>query len=216
MRLYGSSTLEPITNSLCYVIYKTLPNNTDFTVFKAASYQGFNLAFIGDVGYYHTPLDSFDNASPSTMQHHGANALGALLALANAPDLSPPAADSLFFDVLARTVVVWPIGVVVPASLAALGLLAVAAAVLIRAGHLNGRQAAYGFLGALVNVLFGGVLSVAVLALLRLLGRLPPLQGLSWIAHPLAMHVGFPALTLLTSTAVAAWFARRAGFWGFW
>ncbi len=84
MRLYGRSTLEPITNSLCYVIYKTLPNNTDFTVFKAASYQGFNLAFIGDVAYYHTPLDSFENASPSTMQHQGANALSGLLALANA------------------------------------------------------------------------------------------------------------------------------------
>src|SRR6202042_2836178 len=75
MRLYGSSTLEPITNSLTYVIYKLLPNNTDFTIFKAASYQGFNLAFVGDVAYYHTPLDSYENASPSTMQHQGANAL---------------------------------------------------------------------------------------------------------------------------------------------
>ena len=102
MRLYGRSTLEPITNSLCYVIYKTLPNNTDFTIFKAASYQGFNFAFIGDVAYYHTPLDSFENASPTTMQHQGANALSALLALANASDLSPPAADSLFFDEIGR------------------------------------------------------------------------------------------------------------------
>ncbi len=126
MRLYGRSTLEPITNSLCYVIYKTLPNNTDFTIFKAASYQGFNLAFIGDVAYYHTPLDSFENASPATMQHQGANALSGLLALANATDVSPPAADSLFFDVLARSVIVWPIGFVLPASLAALALLAAA------------------------------------------------------------------------------------------
>ena len=38
--LCGNSTLEPITNSLCYVIYRTLPNNTDFTAFKAASYHG--------------------------------------------------------------------------------------------------------------------------------------------------------------------------------
>jgi hypothetical protein len=216
MRLYGSSTLEPITNSLCYVIYKLLPNNTDFTVFKAASYQGFNLAFIGDVAYYHTPLDSFENASATTMQHQGANGLSGLLALANAPDFSPPAADSLFFDVLARTVIVWPIGLVLPASLAALALLAAATALLIRRGHLSPRQAAYGLLGALANVLLGGALAIGVLALLRVLGRLPPIQGLAWIAHPLAMHVGFAALTLLTTSAVAAWFARRAGFWGFW
>jgi Peptidase family M28 len=216
MRLYGSSTLEPITNSLCYVIYKTLPNNTDFTIFKAASYQGFNLAFIGDVAYYHTPLDSFESASPATMQHQGANALSGLLALANATDLSPPAADSLFFDVLARTVIVWPIGLVLPASLAALVLLAAATVLLIRKGHLNSRQAAYGFLSALANVLLGGALAIAVLALLHFLGRLPPIQGPSWIAHPLAMHVGFSALTLLTTTAIATWFTRRAGFWGFW
>jgi hypothetical protein len=216
MRLYGRSTLEPITNSLCYVIYKTLPNNTDFTIFKAASYQGFNLAFIGDVAYYHTPLDSFENATPSTMQHQGANALSGLLALANASDVSPPTADSLFFDVLARTVVVWPIGFVLPAALAALALLLAAAVLLIRKGHLSYARAAYGFLGALVNVLLGGALGISVLALLRFLGRLPPIQGPTWIAYPLAMHIGFAALTLLTTTAVAAWFARRAGFWGFW
>ena len=216
MRLYGRSTLEPITNSLCYVIYKTLPNNTDFTVFKAASYQGFNLAFIGDVAHYHTPLDSFENASPSTMQHQGANALSGLLALANAANTSPPAADSLFFDVLARTVIVWPIGLVLPAALAALVLLVAAAILLNRQGHLSSRQAVYGFFGALANVVMGGALSVAVLALLRILGRLPPIQGPSWIAHPLAMHVGFAALTVLTTTAIAAWFVRRAAFWGFW
>src|SRR5580692_9080005 len=216
MRLYGSSTLEPISNSLCYVIYKTLPNNTDFTIFKAASYQGFNLAFIGDVAYYHTPLDSFENASPTTMQHQGANALSALLALANASDLTPPAADSLFFDVLARWVLVWPIGFVLPAALAALALLLAAAVLLIRKGYMSFAHAGYGFLGALANVLLGGALAVAVLALLRFLGRLPPIQGPSWIAYPLAMHVGFAALSLLTTTAIAAWFGRRAGFWGFW
>ena len=64
--------------------------------------------------------------------------------------------------------------------------------------------------------MLGGALSVAVLALLRILGRLPPIQGPSWIAHPLAMHVGFAALTVLTTTAIAAWFVRRAAFWGFW
>jgi hypothetical protein len=30
------------------------------------------------------------------------------------------------------------------------------------------------------------------------------------------MHVGFAALTLLTTIAIAAWLVRRAGFWGFW
>ena len=216
MRLYGSSILEPITNSLCYVVYKMLPNNTDFTVFKAAGYQGFNFAFIGDVAHYHTPLDNWENSSPTTLQHQGANALSSVLALANAPDLNPAAADSMFFDIFARTVVVWPISFVLPASLAALALLGVAALALNRKGQLTAEQALYGSLGALSNVLLGGVLSIGVLVLLRFLGRLPPMQAPPWIAYPLAMHVGFPALTLLSTTAVASRFTQRAGFWGLW
>ena len=216
MRLYGSTTLEPITNSLCYVIYKMLPNNTDFTVFKAAAYQGFNLAFIGNVGQYHTPLDNWENSSASTMQHQGANALSALLALANSPELSHPPSNSMFFDVLARSVIVWPLSFVLPAAIVALVLLLAAAAVLMRKGYLSVDQAVSGFFGALVNVLLGGVLSVGALVLLRFLGRLPPMQAPPWIAHPIAMHVAFAALTLLSAAAVGAWFARRAGFWGFW
>ena len=216
MRLYGRATLEPITNSLCYVVYKMLPNNTDFTVFKAAGYQGFNFAFIGDVARYHTPLDNWENASASTMQHQGANALSALLALAASSDLTPPASDSLFFDVLARAVLVWPSAAVLPVALTALAILFAGAVLLKRSGRLSTRQALHGVLGVLVNILLGGFLSVCVLALLRFLGRVPPLDSPPWIAHPLAMHIGFAALSLLSTGAAAAWFGRRAGFWGFW
>jgi hypothetical protein len=216
MRLYGAATLEPITNSLCYVIYKSLPNNTDFTVFKAASYQGFNLAFIGDVGHYHTPLDSWANASASTIQHQGDNATSALLALANSAGLHPPEKDSVFFDVFARSIVVWPTAFVLPAALVALTLLLAEAVLLFRKGLLNGRQAAYGLIGTLANLMLGGLLSVGVLALLRVLRKVPPLDGLPWIAYPLAMHIGFSALALLSAGLIAAWLARGAGFWGFW
>ena len=216
MRLYGRATLEPITNSLCYVVYKMLPNNTDFTVFKEAGYQGLNFAFIGDVAYYHTPLDNWQNSSATTMQHHGANALGALRALAEADDLSPPPSDSMFFDVLARTVVVWPIAAVLPVAIAALAILVFGQMMLMRSGRLTAAQGLIGFIGALVNLLLGAISSVAVLALLRFLGRVPPMGSLPWIAHPMAMHIGFAALTLFCTAVAAAWFGRRAGFWGLW
>jgi hypothetical protein len=216
MHVYAAAVLRPITNSLCYVVYKMLPNNTDFTVFKAAAYQGFNFAFIGDVGHYHTPLDNWANASPGTIQHQGDNALSAVLALANATDLRPAAQDSVFFDVFARSVLVWPIAFVLPAALLALMLLLAEAVLLSRKGQLTGRQAAYGAIGALTNLLMGGALSLVVLALLRILGRSPPIGAPPWIAHPVGMHIGFSALALLSAGAVAAWFARRAGFWGFW
>jgi hypothetical protein len=216
MHRYAAAMLTPITNSLFYIVYKTLPNNTDFTVFKAASYQGFNFAFIGGVADYHTPLDSLAHASSGTLQHQGDNALSAVLALADSADVHPPAQDSVFFDVFARGVVVWPATWALPAALLA-GLLLMAEAIILnRRGQLHARQAAYGAIGVLVNVVVGGVLSFAVLALLRVMDRLPPIGAPSWIAHPHAMHIGCAALAVFSTGAVAGWFARRAGFWGFW
>jgi hypothetical protein len=216
MRLYAAAVLRPITNSLCYVIYKTLPNNTDFTAFKEASYQGFNLAFIGDVARYHTPLDSWENSSASTLQHQGNNALSSVLALANSAEVRPPAAESVFFDVFARAVIVWPVKFVLPAALLALAALLVEAAVLIRGGLLNRRQAAWGAISALSTILLGSLLSVGSVMLLRALGKLPPMASLPWIAHPLAMQLASAALALLAACAVGTWCARRSGFWGLW
>src|SRR6185437_7213057 len=54
MRLYAHAVQRPDATSIFYAVYKLLPNDTDFTVFKRAGYQGFNFAFIGDVAHYHT------------------------------------------------------------------------------------------------------------------------------------------------------------------
>jgi hypothetical protein len=216
MHLYSTVAKRPITNSLFYVVYKALPNDTDFTVFKSAAYQGFNLAFIGDVSHYHTPLDNFANASASSMQHQGDNALNALLGLAHAGDLHPPPGESLFFDVLARAIVALPSGFALPAALAALVLLLLETTLLLRARLLVVREALWGSLAALATPLLSAALSIGVIALLRAFGALPPLGINCWIAHPLAMNMAAPAMAVGVAGAVGWWGARRAGFWGFW
>src|SRR5712671_1990801 len=102
MRLYGSAIARPFTNSLYYVVYKLLPNDTDFTVFKAAGYEGFNFALIGNVERYHTPQDRFENLELGSLQHQGQNALSVVQALASADLAAPPAAGAVFFDVFSR------------------------------------------------------------------------------------------------------------------
>jgi Peptidase family M28 len=216
MHLYAAATRKPITNSLFYVVYKALPNDTDFTVFKAASYQGFNLAFIGDVAYYHTPLDDWANASASSMQHQGDNALSALLALEDSAELHPAAGEALFFDVFARGIVVLPVGIVLPVALAALALLLAEAVLLLRGGITTGREVLWGAVAAIINVLLGGALVFALLALLRAFGALPPLDMGPWIAHPLPMHIASGAIALGALSSVGSWTARRSGFWGLW
>ncbi len=216
LNLYRSAIRTPITNSLYYVVYKSLPNDTDFTVFKAASYQGLNFAFIGDVAHYHTPLDNFANLSLSSIQHQGDNALSALEALAGAEGLDPPIAESVYFDAFAQAVIAWPARLALPAALLALGCLFAEALLLFRGRALDGRQALWGATGALLTLILGAIFGLGSILLLRFLGKLPPADAAPWIAYPLPMSIAAAFMALLAAAIVGAWFARRAGFWGFW
>lgn len=60
----------PAANSMMYSIYKTLPNDTDLTVFREqGNISGFNFAFIGDHFDYHTAQDSFERLDRETLLH---------------------------------------------------------------------------------------------------------------------------------------------------
>ncbi|HEY1315381.1 MAG TPA: M28 family peptidase [Steroidobacteraceae bacterium] len=216
MRMYDSVIARPITNSLYYVVYKLLPNDTDFTVFKAAAYQGFNFAFIGNVGRYHTPLDNVANASAGSIQHQGDNALASLLALANSASLTAPASDAVFFDVFGRTLCIWPAAFAAAAAVVCLLLLLGQVFLWRRAGVVATREILWGGLGSLCMLGVGVALSSGLLALYLALGRIPPLDAESWNAQPLPMHCAAAAIAFLVAGATGHWLARRAGFWGFW
>jgi hypothetical protein len=205
-----------MTNSLFYVVYRQLPNDTDFTVFKKAGYQGFNFAFIGNVGRYHTPLDNVANADSGSIQHQGANGLAALTALANAPSLDPPPGESVFFDGYSRTLIAWRSELTLPAASLSLLLLVAEAAIMLRGGAVTGRQILRGWVGILCALASGVALCAATLALLIAVHKVPALDGESWISQPLPMNVAAVAISVFAAAAVSVWLARRAGFWGFW
>jgi hypothetical protein len=68
----------PYTNSMSYEIYRRMPNNTDFTVFKEAGVQGLNFAAIDRAQAYHQHYDTPGRLQESTLQDHGIHALDAL------------------------------------------------------------------------------------------------------------------------------------------
>lgn len=72
--LYASSASYPYTYSLTTVVYRFMPNFTDFTIVKD-SIPGLNFSTITDVNHYHTHLDNFDNISEKSIQHYGAQIL---------------------------------------------------------------------------------------------------------------------------------------------
>jgi Zn-dependent M28 family amino/carboxypeptidase len=216
MHLYSGAIEHPMTNSLYYVIYKLLPSDTDFSVFKAAGYQGFNFAFIGNAAFYHTPLDNLSHTSLTTIQDQGGNALQAVRALAQVSDLNPPVAESVFFDVLRRFLVVWPANMI-PAL--TFGLLLVSfgvTAILVRRGQVRPRQIGLGLIGFFANLLLGGALSAAALALLFALGKVPPFFAGPWLAHPAPMSTAAVAVSIFAAGCISIWLAKRAGFWGLW
>jgi hypothetical protein len=217
MSLYRHAISRPITDSVYYVAYKSLPNNTDFSVFKAAEWQGFNFAFIGDVAHYHTALDTFENVDLRSIEHQGDNALASLLALADSePPQGRPAADAVYFDLFARVLIAWPARLSLPAASGVLVLLLLEIAVFLQRRRVTLAGIGWGILGAAASMLLATGASGGILFLLLKSGKVAPLSQYSWIAHPAWMSLTCAALAAAAAGLCSHWLARRAGFWGFW
>ena len=125
--IFAAAASQPICSSLFFEVYKYLPNDTDFTVFKQAGVAGWNFAFIGDVKNYHTENDVISNVDRRSIQHHGDNMWALLQAvdreLAEASGADPLAAQEndnvVYFDVLGYFVAWWPVAWSLPLILLA-------------------------------------------------------------------------------------------------
>jgi len=107
-RLFARTAKRPFTSSLFFEIYRFLPNDTDFTVFRLHGMKGFNFAFIGDVKNYHSGNDNFQTLDRRSLQHHGENALPLLRELANSDIESQSNRPGVYFDVFGYFVIHWP------------------------------------------------------------------------------------------------------------
>ena len=216
LRLFGAAVSRPMSNSLYYFVYKLLPNDTDFTVFKASGYEGLNFALIGDVERYHTPQDNLANLDLRSLQHQGQNALASVQALAAAELGQANARGAVFFDVLGRTLVLWP-----ASWSAALGI--VLTLVLLGALRIIGRRAgvsAPALMLALAAWVIGWLaasgVAACLLSLVRATGAVPPAEAYSWAAYPQGMHAATLALALLAPAFVVRLTRRRADSWTLW
>jgi Peptidase family M28 len=212
VQLYSRNAARPAASSIFYAAYKRLPNDTDFTVFKAAAYQGLNFAFIGDEVHYHTPLDNSANVTLASLQHQGENALPAVLAFANSDLSGLPQQEAVFFDVFGRAMIHWQARRTPAfAGLAAL-LLLLETGWMIRNKRLTAREFVWGFFGWLVTIAVTGALALILRWLIRFVGPAP----VNWIAHPLPIEIAFWSLGAAVVMVGAVSFARRARFWGLW
>ena len=158
-----ADTPFPIAASYSYEVYRRLPNDTDYTVFKHRGIPGLNFAHIHGAVGYHTELDSVRHLDPATLQHHGSNALALVHALGDA-DLAEArqGGDAVYFNPLGSAFVYYPASWVVW-LLAALGV----ATVGVIALGVSRRRIGLGAtaLGLVLDVVVLAVLGGAVLVL---------------------------------------------------
>jgi hypothetical protein len=101
--------LSPVfTSSLFQEVYRSMPNDTDFSVYRKHGLHGVNLAFVGNAQNYHTPKDSEDNLDLRSVHHQAWLSWNVVRNLRVAERLPQVAEDKVYFDVLGRFVLAWP------------------------------------------------------------------------------------------------------------
>jgi hypothetical protein len=211
-RLAASALARPAASSLYYEIYKRMPNDTDFTVWKRLGVQGTNFAFSGEVTRYHTVRDDLAHVDLRSLQHQGENALAMVRAFGELDLKAPPPGDAVFFDVLGWILLQWPAGWSLELSAFALLLVAAASIRLLRVGALSVAQWGWGLLTWIAAIAAAGAGAFGLVHALRAAGGLPR----PWIATPWPLLTAVGLTGLAATLAAGAWLGRRAGEAGVW
>lgn len=213
MDIYARYISHPATNSFYYTAYKQLPNNTDFTIYKQAGWQGFNFAFIGDVARYHTPDDDPANADPRSIQQQGDAALATLWGLANSDLDHATAGDAVYFDLFGHTLLRAPDSLVLPAAVLTLVAALFSTVILGRRTRGFTRQLCWGLLGQSFAWILAALLALALLWGLGSLVRsgLPEHTAFPWIPNVLFGAVG--ALAIALESMALRGRVQFAAFW---
>ncbi|MBV6422843.1 MAG: hypothetical protein NAOJABEB_00629 [Steroidobacteraceae bacterium] len=201
---YARAVPRPVANSLLYEVYRHMPNNTDFTIYKRRGASGLNFAFSRGAALYHSERDDLAHLDRRSLQHQGESVFATLLRIADTPvgDLAA-AGDATYFDIGGRVLPRWPAAWNAP--LAGLGLLLVLLASLRHVPRADGRSIA-GSLAALALLIvlvvsFGWLLSWP-------LGKWPGVHPLDH-PHPWPGRIALIAASVLAPLVVVALLARR-------
>ena len=196
---FAGTVSNPSANSVSVEVYRRMPNDTDYTVWRQRGVPGLNFAFIGDVTGYHTPLDDIERLSLQSVQHHASNVLAAVRALDDAVfpverggSVTSRGADAVFFDVAGR----WLVTLRVPTVrvLAALTLLLALLGVgrAIAAGAMRGPRVVLGIAVVGAGLSLAALVAVADGALMGRLGA----PRVAFPAHPGPIAVSLVGATL--------------------
>jgi hypothetical protein len=202
LELFAASASRPVATSLMYEVYRRMPNNTDFTIYRDAGAPGLNFAFSRGVALYHSSRDDLKRLNPASLGHHGDNVLHLVRQAGNTDLAALRSKDNAsYVDLFGRHLLTWPAALNLPAALAALLLI-------IAAGRGSGALRPKALVQSLLLILLLIVLhGLAGWLLSWPLGRWPGIHALDH-ANPGPGNVAlFTASVLLTLLCAAL--ARR-------
>lgn len=144
--------------SIMFDFYGRMPFGTDFTRYKQQGYPGLNVAYIDNFCNYHTMLDSWENASLASLQHHGDYTLALCRQLGSVSLEDCKGPNQTYFNTIGSHLVVYPMAWGWPITLAVLAFFVVA----LLLGFLRGRLSVLGMLAAVAVYLSATTLSIVL------------------------------------------------------
>jgi len=207
---FAESVSSPVANSLSADIYKLLPNDTDFTVFKQAGMNGLNFAYIEGANVYHTNRDNMANLDERSLQQHGMYALALARGFGNS-DLNRPtnSSNDVYFDLFGRTLIHYSrttaLMLSIFVALVTLGAIALG----LRRGLLTWSGQVLGFLALLLSMIAATLVVMLMWWALDKLAvsRAPFQQGDTWTNH--LYLIGFVLIAVAATTIVYSLFRKK-------
>lgn len=99
---------RPFAGSMMYEVYRLMPNNTDFTVFKHKGISGFNVAIVEGFVNYHSATDTPSNLSLASLQHMGSYVMSIAKHFGNLPLFDTKSPDLVYFNYFGDSIVYFP------------------------------------------------------------------------------------------------------------
>jgi hypothetical protein len=201
MRHFVRAAAHPFANSLNYEVYKLLPNDTDFSLFKRAGIAGLNHAFIEGLEDYHSMTDSPEHLDKRSLQHHGANMLSLVREFGNTPLNQTRGSDLTYFNAIGSVIIAYPAALNPVLTFLAVALLGFYLFTGIRRKEFSPKSVG---LGALVFLLVLGLLYMGAWVWQRVILSIYPLNERFYENNAYNSSLFFLAVTLLSTALFSA------------
>ncbi|MDG1479225.1 MAG: M20/M25/M40 family metallo-hydrolase [Myxococcota bacterium] len=201
-----STAPNPAGNSMAYEVYRRMPNDTDFSVFRRAGLDGLNFGFIDRFPQYHAAIDTLEQLDERSLQHHGEGMLTLARALGDHDFTQEKQMGNAVFFSLPGVMIRYSSGLALPLALLG-GLLAV--------GRLR-KSAAAGAVFSLISVGLAGAVGLGIVAALQAYH-----PGMAGIRHPtmyddIPWRIAIAAASLLGAVGFRAATMRWSDVEGMW